>query len=41
MMDWQEEDLKYITQVFSCIDPILRKFVQTKEQEATEENSNN
>ena len=32
--DFSEEDLKYITQVFSCIDPILRKFVQTKEQEA-------
>ena len=31
--DFTEEDLKYITQVFSCIDPILRKFVQTKEQE--------
>ena len=32
--DFTEEDIKYINQVFSCIDPILRKFVQTKEQEA-------
>ena len=32
--DFTDEDFKYINQVFSCIDPILRKFVQTKEQEA-------
>ena len=29
-----EEDFKYINQVFNCIDPILRKFIKNKEQEA-------
>ena len=31
--DFTEDDLKYINQVFSCVEPILRKFIQTKEQE--------
>ena len=31
--DFTEEDFKYINQVFSCIEPILRKFIQNKEQE--------
>lgn len=29
-----EEDLKYLNQIFNCIDPILRKFIKNKEQEA-------
>ncbi len=29
-----EDDFKYIDQVFNCIDPILRKFIKNKEQEA-------
>ncbi len=31
--EFTQEDLKYINQVFSCIDPILKKFIRTKEQE--------
>ncbi len=31
--DFTEDDFKYLNQVFNCIDPILRKFVQNKEQE--------
>ncbi len=31
---YNEEDLKYINQIFSCIDPILLKFIKNKEQEA-------
>ncbi len=31
--DFTAEDYKYINQVFSCIDPILRKFIKNKEQE--------
>ena len=29
-----DSDVSYLEQVFSCIDPILRKFVKTKEQES-------
>ncbi len=29
-----EDDFKYLDQVFNCIDPILRKFIKNKEQEA-------
>ncbi len=29
-----EDNLKYLNQVFSCIDPILRKFIKNSEQEA-------
>lgn len=29
----EEDDFKYLNQVFNCIDPILRKFIKTKEQE--------
>ena len=32
--EYSEEDLKYLNQVFSCIDPILDKFIKTREQEA-------
>lgn len=32
--EFTEEDFKYFNQVFSCIDPILRKFIKNKEQEA-------
>ena len=28
-----EDDLKYLTQVFTCIEPILRNFIRNKEQE--------
>ena len=31
--DFTAEDYKYINQVFSCIEPILRKFIKNKEQE--------
>ena len=31
--EFSEEDYKYLEKVFSCIDPILRKFIQNKEQE--------
>ena len=31
---FNDEDFKYLNQVFSCIDPILRKFIKNKEQEA-------
>ncbi len=31
--NYTEEDFKYLDQVFSCIDPILRKFIKSKEQE--------
>lgn len=31
---FNEDDFKYLNQVFSCIDPILRKFVKNKEQES-------
>ena len=31
--DFTAEDYKYLNQVFSCIDPILRKFIKNKEQE--------
>jgi len=30
---FNEDDFKYLNQVFGCIDPILRKFVKNKEQE--------
>ena len=29
-----DDDLRYINQVFNCVEPIMRKFIQTKEQEA-------
>ncbi len=32
--EYSEEDLKYLNQVFSCIEPILDKFIKTREQEA-------
>ena len=32
--DFTEDDFKYLNQVFSCIEPILRKFIKNKEQEA-------
>ncbi len=32
--EFNDEDFKYINQVFSCIDPILRKFIKNKEQES-------
>ncbi len=31
--DFTEDDYKYLNQVFSCIEPILRKFIKNKEQE--------
>lgn len=31
--DFTDDDFRYINQVFSCVEPILRKFIQTKEQE--------
>ena len=31
---FSDEDFKYLNQVFACIDPILRKFIKNKEQEA-------
>lgn len=31
--NFTEEDLKYLNQIFNCIDPILIKFIKTKEQE--------
>lgn len=31
--NFEEDDFKYLNQVFSCIEPILRKFIQNKEQE--------
>lgn len=31
---YSENDFNYINKVFSCIDPILRKFIKNKEQEA-------
>lgn len=31
--DFNDDDFKYINQVFSCIEPIIRKFIQNKEQE--------
>ncbi len=31
---FSEEDIKYLSQIFNCIDPILRKFIKNKEQEA-------
>ncbi|MCD7739749.1 MAG: sensor domain-containing diguanylate cyclase [Candidatus Gastranaerophilales bacterium] len=30
---FNEEDLKYINQVFDCIEPIMEKFIKNKEQE--------
>lgn len=33
-VDFAEEDFKYLNQVFSCIEPILVKFIKNKEQEA-------
>ncbi len=32
--DFTEENFKYLNQVFSCIEPILHKFVKNNEQEA-------
>lgn len=32
--DFTEEDFKYLNQVFSCIEPILMKFIKNREQEA-------
>ncbi len=32
--DFNEDDIKYLNQIFNCIDPILRKFIKTQEQEA-------
>ena len=31
--EFNEDDFKYLNQVFSCIEPILRKFIKNKEQE--------
>ncbi len=31
--EFKEEDLKYISQVFNCIEPILKKFLKNQEQE--------
>lgn len=31
--DFTEEDFNYLKQIFSCIDPALRKFIRNKEQE--------
>ena len=31
--DFSEDDFRYINQVFTCVEPIMRKFIQTKEQE--------
>ena len=32
-VDFTEDDMKYLNQVFTCIDPILRNFIRNKEQE--------
>ncbi len=32
--NYTDDDLKYFNQVFNCIDPILRKFIENKQQEA-------
>ena len=32
-IEFSEEDIKYLNQIFNCIDPILRKFIKNKEQE--------
>ncbi len=31
--EFTEEEIKYIEQIFSCIDPIIRKFIRNNEQE--------
>ncbi len=31
--DFNEDDFKYLNQIFNCIEPILRKFIKNKEQE--------
>ena len=30
--EFSEDDFRYINQVFTCVEPIMRKFIQTKEQ---------
>lgn len=32
--NFSEDDFRYINQVFSCVEPIMRKFIQTNEQES-------
>lgn len=32
--EFNDDDLKYLLQIFNCIEPILRKFIKNKEQEA-------
>ena len=32
--NFNDDELKYLNQVFNCIEPIMRKFVQNKEQES-------
>lgn len=32
--EFEEKDINYLEQVFNCIEPILRKFIKNKEQEA-------
>lgn len=31
---YSEDELKYLNQIFNCIDPTMRKFIKNKEQEA-------
>ena len=32
--EYNEDDLRYLNQIFNCIDPIIGKFIKNKEQEA-------
>ncbi len=31
---YSEQDIKYLNQIFNCIEPVIRKFLRNKEQEA-------